>query len=83
MMLIDRYSWWIVGRHLSEDMTEALVLKTLIKTIRTRRPEPSLLYYTDRGTRLEKCDAERKTKAFHDPLLSGFGEINRKVCSRK
>ena len=46
---MDRYSRRIVGWHLSEDMTEALVLKVLTKTIRTRQPEPSLIHHTDRG----------------------------------
>jgi putative transposase len=47
--LLDRYSRRIVSWHLSEDMTEALVLEVLTKAIRTRQPGPSLIHHTDRG----------------------------------
>jgi putative transposase len=48
-MLMDRYSRRIVGWHLSEDMSEALVLQALTKSIRTRQPGPWLIHHTDRG----------------------------------
>ena len=48
-MLMDRYSRRIVGWHLMEDMTEALVLKALTKAIRTRRPDSQMIHHTDRG----------------------------------
>jgi len=47
--LLDRYSRRIVSWHLSEDMTEALVLEVLTNAIRTRQPKPSLIHHTDRG----------------------------------
>ena len=58
-MLMDRYSRRIVGWHLSEDMTEALVLKALTKTIRTRQPNPSLIHHTDRGGQYAGTDYRR------------------------
>ena len=58
-MLMDRYSRRIVGWHLSEDMTEALVLKALTKTIRTRQPDPSLIHHTDRGGQYAGTDYRR------------------------
>ena len=48
-MLMDRYSRRIVGWHLAEDMTEALVLKAFTRAIRIRQPGPSLIHHTDRG----------------------------------
>ena len=47
--LMDRYSRRIIGWHLAEDMTEALVLKTLRSAIRTRQPPVNLIHHTDRG----------------------------------
>jgi putative transposase len=48
-MLMDRYSRRIVGWHLAEDMTEALVLQALKTAIRRRRPGSRMIHHTDRG----------------------------------
>lgn len=48
-ILMDRYSRRIVGWHLGQDMTDALVLAALRPAIRSRRPGPGLMHHTDRG----------------------------------
>ena len=48
-MLMDRFSRRIIGWHLGEDMTEALVLKTLRQAIRRRAVKEGLIHHTDRG----------------------------------
>jgi putative transposase len=48
-LLMDRCSRRIVAWHIGEDMKEELVLNTLRKAIRGRRPRPGLIHHTDRG----------------------------------
>lgn len=48
-MLMDLYSRRIVGWHLSDDMTESLVLQTLRSAIKERQPEANLIHHTDRS----------------------------------
>lgn len=48
-MLMDVYSRRIVGWHLSDDMTEELVLQSLRNSIAASQPSPGLIHHTDRG----------------------------------
>jgi transposase InsO family protein len=47
--LMDRFSRRIIAWHFADDMTEALVLKTLRTAIRTRPTSANLIHHTDRG----------------------------------
>lgn len=47
--LMDRFSRRIVGWQLGQDMTESLVLTTLIRAIHARGPGVGLIHHTDRG----------------------------------
>jgi transposase InsO family protein len=48
-MLMDRYSRFIIGWKLFDDMTETLVIAALRQAIRARHPVAALLHHTDRG----------------------------------
>jgi transposase InsO family protein len=48
-LLMDRYSRYLVGWQLAEDMTEKLVLTALTSAIRSRQPPAKLIHHTDRG----------------------------------
>lgn len=48
-VLMDAFSRRIIGWHLSEDMTEELVLTSLRNAIAARQPSPGLIHHTDRG----------------------------------
>jgi len=48
-LLMDRYSRYVVGWHLDENMTDNLVLAALRMAIRDRQPPASLIHHTDRG----------------------------------
>ena len=48
-LLMDRYSRYLVGWQLAEDMTENLVLPVLTSAIRSRQPPAKLIHHTDRG----------------------------------
>ncbi|MGN6547629.1 MAG: IS3 family transposase [Aureliella sp.] len=48
-MLMDVYSRRIVGWHLSDDMTEELVLQALRNSIAACQPSAGLIHHTDRG----------------------------------
>jgi putative transposase len=48
-LLMDRYSRYIVGWHLDQTMTDALVIRALSMAIRGRQPQPGLIHHTDRG----------------------------------
>jgi transposase InsO family protein len=48
-LLMDRYSRYLVGWQLAEDMTENLVLTALTSAIRRRQPPAKLIHHTDRG----------------------------------
>ncbi len=48
-VLMDLYSRRIVGWMLDRNMDSFLVLATLRKAIRNRRPRPGLIHHTDRG----------------------------------
>ena len=54
--LMDRFSRRIVGWQLGRDMTEQLVLDTLKKAIRSRRPAANLVHHTDRGGQYAGAD---------------------------
>lgn len=47
--LMDRYSRYIVGWHMSDNMTEQLVVTALKKAILARQPAADLMHHTDRG----------------------------------
>jgi transposase InsO family protein len=48
-ILMDLYSRRIIGWHLADDMTEALVLRTLRLAVKERQPQPGLIHHSDRG----------------------------------
>jgi transposase InsO family protein len=48
-MLMDLFSRRIVGWHLSDDMTEELVLQALRNAIAACQPSSGLIHHTDRG----------------------------------
>src|SRR5437868_5490733 len=48
-LLMDRYSRYVVGWHLEDTMTEALVLAALRLAIHVRQPPAGLIHHTDRG----------------------------------
>lgn len=48
-VLLDAHSRRIVGWHLSDDMTEELVLQALRNSIAACQPSPGLIHHSDRG----------------------------------
>ena len=48
-ILMDRFSRYIVGWQLSDDMTESLVLDAIRMAVANRQPAVDLIHHTDRG----------------------------------
>lgn len=48
-VLMDLYSRKIIGWSIELNMSESLVIETLMKAIAARQPEPQLIHHTDRG----------------------------------
>ena len=48
-LLMDRFSRYIVGSSLEDNMEESLVLAALQKAITVRQPKPGLIHHSDRG----------------------------------
>lgn len=48
-VLMDLYSRRIIGWSIELDMTDSLVIATLMQAIAARQPEPKLIHHTDRG----------------------------------
>lgn len=48
-VLMDLYSRRIIAWSLELNMSESLVIETLIRAIAARQPEPNLIHHTDRG----------------------------------
>ena len=46
---MDLYSRRIIGWHLADDMTEAIVLRTLRLAVKERQPPPGLIHHSERG----------------------------------
>lgn len=55
-VLMDLYSRRIVGWEYQESMTDALVLASLRKAIRSRQPLAGLIHHTDRGGQYRSTD---------------------------
>ena len=54
-LLMDLYSRRIVGWEYQESMTDALVLASLTKAIRSRQPPAGLIHHSDRGGQYASC----------------------------
>lgn len=48
-LLMDRYSRWIVGWTMLDNLSEQLILPVLRHAIQERQPPPGLIHHTDRG----------------------------------
>jgi putative transposase len=48
-VLMDLFSRRIIGWSMALDMTDSLVIATLMQAIAARQPEPKLIHHTDRG----------------------------------
>lgn len=49
-MVIDLYSRRVVGWSIDRRMTKSLVIRALLMAINLRKPPPSLIHHSDRGS---------------------------------
>ena len=52
---LDLYSRMIVGWHVSERMTEELIIRAMEKVILRRKPAAGLIVHSDRGGQARVC----------------------------
>jgi len=67
--VMDLYSRRIVGWAMAEHMRADLCVEALKMAVSSRRPEPGLLHYSDRGSQYAS-DAYRQTLGFHGMTAS-------------
>jgi len=59
-IIVDLYSRKVVGWSLAERMTAALVCNALDAAVRLRRPEPGLIFHSDRGSQYASAAFRRR-----------------------
>ena len=90
-VVMDLYSRRIVGWHMDQQMTSALVVRALIMAVNLRRPPPGLLHHSDRGSQYASdayqallkqhqmaCSMSRKGNCWDNaPTERFFGSLKR------